>query len=322
VISLLITSTACGSKTDAPPRRVFDDAAIQHRTEELPLTHFPDPVIALPKQEVFELLEPGQATDRAPLVYTLVDGTTEHRFTTTLSSRQQTDAAWSAPDKIAITDGFAVTIAKGSPVALRALPADTGQPSTDVSVAYVKKWHEEVEGRRITAKLDARGAFTDLTFIDDPTATKKGPLEDVTQRLLVALVPVPIEPVGIGAKWRVITILKHHPALVKQTATYELVARTPTGWKIAVELRRVAEEQLVKDPSLPTGMAVQLIALLRRYTGTLEIDPTKALPIGGKLAVESRMHLRVGRIGTKFSEQILEDTGAISVTTATSSPGG
>jgi len=318
VITSLITSTACGSKTDAP-HKVRDDAAIQRRTEDLPLTHFPDPVVILPKQEVFELLEQGATTDRAPLLYAHAAGTTEHRFATTLATRQQSDAVWSKPDAVAITDGFAVTVAPGAPIALRALPAELGKPTTDTSLAYVKKWHDDVEGRRLTMKLDPRNTFSDPSFVDDPTSQRKAPLDDVTQRLLVTLVPIPAEPVGIGAKWRVVTILKHHPALVKQTATYQLVARTPAGWRIAVELQRIGEEQLVKDPTLPPGTAIQLIALLRRYVGTWEIDPTKVFPIGGKLDVESRMHLRVGQIGSKFSEQILEDTGTI---TATSNPGG
>ena len=72
--------------------------------------------------------------------------------------------------------------------------------------------------------------------------------------------PLPDKPIGAGATWKVVTILREGHAYVKQTATYKLAsAPSATGpWKIDVEIKRIAEEQRIEDARMAPGTYVDL----------------------------------------------------------------
>jgi len=163
--------------------------------------------------------------------------------------------------------------------------------------------------------FDVRGGFSAIRFNDDPTNARSARAKDeLAQRLLSLIVPVPVEPVGTGASWRVVTILRQGPAYAKQTATYTLTSRTAGAWKVHAQLQRVGEEQRISDPSLPPGTTADLLAMFRNVEGDIEIDPAQPLVTGGSLAIESRLHVKLqapGQTAAQALEQIFEDTGTV-----------
>jgi hypothetical protein len=311
LVSLLV---ACSGKS-AKPKKAPEDAGVARVEKELPgsgIVHFEEPKVELPKQESFELLDAGTG-DKAPLRYELAPASLTYPITTRLRSRQLANGTWGRPvDMPAIADGFTINIAgAGKPLALRALAGTVAKPSPDAE-AYLATWRT-IEKRVISVKLDARGQLGGVTFADDPdTKTSQRARDEVYSRLLALAIPLPEEPVGTGARWRVATVLRQHPAIVKQVATYTLVSRAANKWKLAVEIQRHGEEQTVFDAALPEGAAATIVALLRKLDGTLELDATQPLPIG-TLAVTSTLHVRIALPNTQVSEQIFDDTGTITV---------
>lgn len=303
------TPALAGSATPSTP-------TLKHyTTTALPLGA---PDIALPQQESFKLLAPGDAP-RAPLRYQLAAGTANYIAETTLTSRHLENGAFSKPTQLpTIRDGFAITIADAAPtrLALRGLRAELAAPSADAD-AYLARWRAGLQDRRITLSLDARGAVSAITFNDDPKNTRSAVAHDeLVQRLLSLAVPLPAEPVGIGARWQVVTILRQGPAYAKQTATYTLAARDQARWKLHLKLQRVAEEQRLDDPALPAGTTADLLAMFRLLEGDIELSPTRPLVIAGVLAFESRLHVRLmppSAPASATSEQIFEDTGTIRI---------
>lgn len=164
-------------------------------------------------------------------------------------------------------------------------------------------------GRHFTLATDDQARFGGLSFAD---AGPTGPaiLDEAAQRLLALRVPVPSEPVGVGATWRVTTILRQRPALVTQTATYTLVARDAAHWSVGVELSRIAEPQVAEDPGVPAGTTVDVVALVLRVSGQLAIDPARALPTGD-LSTTSTLHLKIATAGD-VTEQLFEDESHVS----------
>ncbi|NVB79598.1 MAG: hypothetical protein HOV81_14475 [Kofleriaceae bacterium] len=315
LVSVLV---ACSGKS-TEPKKVPKDAAVARVEKELPgsgIVHFEEPKIELPKQESFELLDPGTG-DRAPLRYELTAASLTYPITTRLRSRQLANGTWGKPvDMPEISDGFTISVAEpgnvaepGKPLAMRALAGTVAKPSREAE-AYLATWRT-IEKRVISVKLDARGQVGGVTFADDPdNKTSQRARDELYSRLLALAIPLPEEPVGTGAKWRVATVLRQHPAIVKQVATYTLVSRTGSKWKVAVEIQRHGEEQTVFDAALPKGAVATIVALLRKLDGTLELDATQPLPTG-KLAVTSTLHVRIALPNTKVSEQIFDDTGTI-----------
>jgi hypothetical protein len=280
------------------------------------------PPVELPRQESFQVLDAGKGA-RAPLRYTFATRTTAVMARSQLTSRQLERGAFGKPVALpAIRDGFEIATAADHPerLTLHALPAKLAARSGDAS-AYLAPWRTLLQGRRFTVAIDNRGGLTAVRFDDDPSGlASERARDELTQRLLALIVPLPYEPVGTGASWRAVTILRQGPAIAKQTATYTLVSRTAARWKLKVKLQRVGEQQDIADPTLPPGTSSELVALFRALEGTVEIDPELPLIAAGGLTLESRLHARLqlpqapGQTERPAAvEQMFEDTGKITV---------
>ncbi len=245
------------------------------------------------------------------LRYAVLDDEVTTRIEMSLTSRHMDGATWSPFTRLPpIRTALVVASIGAAQLRARPLPGEVVGAATPDALTYLTGWRAS-ENRRLTLGFDARGVLGPIAFGDDPTgARSRDAIDDLTQRLLSIVVPVPEEPVGIGATWRVVTVLFQRPVVVKQTATYTLLERTATAWKVGVDLQRIGEEQLILDPSVGKDAMVELVALVRRYKGTVEIAPARALPTG-TLEIESSMHLRMQPRSGPVAEQILEDKGSV-----------
>ena len=308
-------SIACnGSKPAAPAPAAKKDAGsvIEHREVPLTIEHLPEPVVALPRLDSFTVLDEGKGVKHA-LRYQAPAGSETYKAVTKLGSRRLAKGTWSAVTEMPpITDGFTVSGAGPSkPLVVRALKAETAKPMPEAE-AYLSTWRG-IEGRIIQLELDPRGQIGAIAFADDPTGARSAAARDeLVQRLLLTVVPLPDKPVGVGAKWQVVTVLRQRPAVVKQTATYTLKELGDKVWKIDAKILRVAEEQVVSDPALPAGALADIVALVRDVHGTLAVSPARVFP-QGTLDVSSTLHVRLGVAQRDLQEQILEDTGTVTL---------
>jgi len=302
---------ASGAPSPAPPGASVPPAptVTEKRTANVV---FEEPKLDLPKQESFQLVDPGKG-ERAVLRYALAPGTVAFIAETTLQTRHLDKGVFTTPVVLpAIRDGFGITFAADRPGRLALLPlaATAARQSLDAD-SYLMPWRSLLQNRRITLTVDERGAFSSIVFNDDPTNTRSTQARDeLVQRLLTLIVPVPAEPVAPGASWRVVTILRQGPIYAKQTATYTLTSSTATSWKLHAKLQRVGEEQRITDPAMPSSTTVDLVALFRVLEGDVEVDPQQPLIVGGGLTIESRLHVKLQSPGQSVAqEQIFEDTG-------------
>ncbi|MDB4959442.1 MAG: hypothetical protein JWO36_7011 [Myxococcales bacterium] len=322
MVAVLVVA-ACSSKSRLDDKPAPKDARTDPnptKSLDLPtgagIAHLENPVVQLPKQDSFVILEAGKGP-ASLLRYTPAPGTVMFHAETSLKSRHLSARKWSDLSSLpTIREGFAITVDADAsrPLALRPLPGEVvGKTSKDAE-QYLAGWRA-IQSRRFSIALDNRGQLGAITFNDDPTmARSTEDRDELLQRLLAAVVPVPAEPISVGTSWRVVTLLRQRPALVKQSATYTLVSRTPTSWKIAIKLQRIGEEQVITDAGLPKGAAANLIALVRRFEGTVDIDPKRPFP-SGKLSVTSTIHVRIAMPDNAIDEQIFEDAGTVVLST-------
>ncbi len=276
-LTLLVALTACRGK---------DEPAVERRpTVELD---------TIPRLESVRLLAPGTG-DRQLLRYTLAAPST-HAIETTVTARQLEGAAWSEPRTLPpMQSGFTVTPASDA-LRVRTLPGTT-----------TGAW-ALIADRTFSITSDDRGRASAFA-IADQGASGAAIVDELAQRWLALVVPLPEEPVAVGATWRAVTVLRQRPAIVKQTATYTLTSRTAERWEIGVELSRVAAPQQAIDPGVPEGTQVDVVALVTRLGGTLAIDPRRPLPTG-ELTLTSTLHLRL-RGAAGVTEQIYDDTAIV-----------
>lgn len=319
-------SSAAAAPTAAGPNPAAGEPAVRRGPPQVVVLD--EPAIALPHQESFQLIDAGKGA-RSALRYTLAPGATTLIARTELLSRHVAQGGFTAPVALpAIRDGFEVAITADRPgrLALRAVPGQAAAASP-AAEAYLAPGRM-LENRAITVEVDDRGAIRSLGFDDDPGGARSAAARDVlAQSLLTLVVPVPAEPIGSGARWSSVTILRQGPAVAKQTATYTLLARTPRRWKLHVKLQRVGESQQLADPSLPRGTTTELIALFRILEGDIEVDPRLPVVAGGGLTIESRLHARIHLPAPEAAtggaarpaatiEQMFEDTGRVSFSRA------
>lgn len=323
----VVAVAACGSSDKPAPAPAPKDAAPlvvdqsvpvakgDQYTPEQQVLHLDEPKLDLPKQEAFKLVDPGTGA-KAPLVYAFATTGTQIEIETKLSSRHLDNGTWSPKvDMPPIKDGFAIASETGNLV-LRGLPGSITGTATKEAEQYLQFWKSLLQDRRASVAVDARGQFGKISFLDDPTNKRSEPSRnELANRLLVTIVPVPAEPIGTGASWKVVTVLRQNQVSVKQTATYTLIERTPEKWTIGIKVQRIGHEQTIPDPSLPKGATAELVAMLRDYTGTVEIDPRRAMIAKGALTIESRFHIKITTPGQPAIEHVVEDTGSVAIRT-------
>lgn len=198
---------------------------------------------------------------------------------------------------------------------LRGLSAGMGKPTQDDPKVAEKaslraerglgRFRDHLERRRLAVSISDRGVFTALTLSGDllgnPDA--RGTRLQVRQLLSEALVPLPEEPVGVGARWTAITVLRRDSSTVSQRAEYEVVAMDGNSLQINAQLTQVGQRQPIEDPALPADVSVELLALSWRAKGTLNVDLDWITPTG-TLDVEMRVHHRVSSGGTRVDSYV------------------
>jgi len=315
------TGSGSGTGTASGSARPRDAGPTPHVAFLSPdIRSLPQPKIELPKQESATLLAPG-ASPRTHLRYRWVPRAA-HEVTATarLRTRRLVDGTWSdTVDVPPVREGFGFNVQPargGSRLAFHGLIAAVLGKPDDAARAradeYLTQFRSLLEHRRGTAVLDERGHLDEIAFADDgPGQRSDKAVDELQQRWLAAAVPLPAEPIGKGARWRVVTVLRAGAAVIKQTAEYTLVEAGPKRWVIDEQVRRIGERQLVDTPQMPPGTIAELIALFRETKGRVEVAPDVPWPVAGTLTTELRVHARFGVPGSGVHEDITEDTGTI-----------
>jgi hypothetical protein len=273
------------------------------------------PAIPLPHELSFTLLEPGTGT-RAPLRYTLADAAErELAAATRVTTRTNFAGTWKDPLALpAMRDGFGISISNDV-VHLRGLEAaiDDGDAAAVAQArSYMARARALLEKRRADAFVDTRGRLTRVALVGPPPADDDV-IDEITQRWLAVAVPLPDEPVAVGARWRVVTALRAAGIVAKQTVTYRLAAADASTWTIDVSGERIGEYQIMATGG-PTGGTTgthgELLGLKRTMEGQVVVGRGDPLPLRGTLASETMIHVRL-KTPDRVVEAVSEDKGTI-----------
>jgi hypothetical protein len=315
VVTAPFASAACQGGAKAPPP-VAKDAAAEPgpavtRVVTPDVTLPAPPPVPMPQQASFQLLAPG-AAPRARLRYRYAEGTHRVIAEARIRSRRLGSGGWSEAVQVPpFEEGFEIAI--NAPRESSATLLVRGLPATVDAGDAGARWKVLIENKRGQVAIDDRGQLGDIALAEDPTGERsRAALDEIAQRWLTALVPLPAEPVGKGARWKVVTLLRAGDAVVKQTVEYTLVEKRKDAWVIDVLNKRVAEQQTMMPAGLPKGTLAELIALFRQVQGRVTVKPDLPWP-DGELSVELRVHGRLAIPGKPVDEHVTEDIGTIAL---------
>jgi hypothetical protein len=164
---------------------------------------------------------------------------------------------------------------------------------------------KEVDQDTASAITKQLGGVSGLTFhlrvspqgegseprVDVPAAFPKGAEQLVTNMGAVfrEMMPrLPDEPIGIGAKWQVLSREAPEGANLVQLTEYTLKERSGSKITLDFHTRQLAASGAIKLAGTPAGASTKLSRFAASVTGSLAIDTKQMGPVKGRLAHETR----------------------------------
>ncbi len=202
------------------------------------------------------LVDPGEAP-RASLRYAIPPDTTVRTLldirdteATSEETEDSADAFGVLPGlKLLMHAGPTVPLPKGTRYVLRIAKAESVLPEgvTERQMKEVEQGVEALRGMRGRFDLNEQGIVVDADVPWAQGQERIHPRVAITignVRSAIATIPLPREPVGIGAVWEVRRPLRIWSARVTQVTRYKLTDRVGGRFRVAITVHQVAAPQV------------------------------------------------------------------------------
>ncbi len=104
-------------------------------------------------------------------------------------------------------------------------------------------------------------------------------------------IPLPEEPVGVGAKWKVVQAIDQNGMKIAQTATFEVVKIDGDKVDTKFSLAQTAAPQKIDSKDMPAGADARLKSLKGSGTGTTTFNLAKVMPEASDMTVKSSVSM-------------------------------
>ncbi|MCB9669780.1 MAG: hypothetical protein H6734_09950 [Alphaproteobacteria bacterium] len=168
---------------------------------------------------------------------------------------------------------FTLTDAGIEPYEIKVEMSDARRKEIDAINAQVREQAEKYRGTRGSLVVDAHGGLVS-SRVDSPGE----PFANLEKSLAHAMVPMPSEPVGVGAKWKAVDRVKESGLSLTQTITYTVKAIDAGHVELEMELAQAGDHDSFKMPNLPAGTKAELVGLASTGKGTAVVDLGRLLP--------------------------------------------
>jgi len=111
--------------------------------------------------------------------------------------------------------------------------------------------------------------------------------------------PVPVEPIGRGAQWKVVQEVTANGMKLTQTSTHEILRIDENGFEMSVAIKQTAEPQDIQNPMLPPGTQLKLDSLDSNGTGKSTLMENSILPVSSQLTIQTVADMSLDIAGQK-----------------------
>jgi hypothetical protein len=276
-----ITATAGESKTSAPSVRVLD--AGEQPREEVRFAPAPDSTQSL-AMTVGTTIEQSGAVDST-------FGPLDYRIPIEIT-----------PGALASDQTFPAAFAYGNIELL-----DSSEVDPEV-LEQVRSNFEELAGITGAYTFSTTGAIVDgtLDIPEDVDSSITQLLEQFEQQANQLAVPLPEEPIGVGARWRVKTRLELVGIKTTQIYTYTLLERSGNRLEVGVRFTQKARRQGAELPGVPSSVDVTVTKYKVTGKGTATVDLSLTVPAESSLRASGVQNFRAtdGKDTEEISQQI------------------
>ena len=172
--------------------------------------------------------------------------------------------------------------------------SDTLPPA---AIEQMKAKLGEMVGMEGHATMTARGFSRDGDFVLPEGAGKdlQETLDSMTQSMDQMVAPLPEEPVGVGAKWTVVSKVSSNGMQIDQTANYEFVSLIDGVLELKVGIVQAAPVQTV---DLGAQGSFELVRYTGSGDGTTSLNLTQIMPVEAVVDVQNDAGMKMDMNGT------------------------
>ncbi len=209
-----------------------------------------------PPELTVTLIDPGQAP-LEPLRYAIPADTVVNTLLEIRDVEASAEQTEDSADAFGVLPGFrllmhagpTVLIPKGFRYILRISKAESVLPEgvTERQTQEVEQGVEALRGMRGRFDVNPQGIVVDADVPWAQGQERIHPRVAITignVRSAVATIPLPLEPVGVGAVWEVRRPLRIWSARVVQVTRYELTDRIGSRFRVAIKVHQEAKPQV------------------------------------------------------------------------------
>jgi len=258
------------------------------------------------------LIDPGQAPLEA-LRYAIPAGTVVRTLLDIRDSEATLEETEDSADAFGVLPGFKLLLhagptvlwAKGTRYVLRISKAESVLPEgvTERQMAEVEQGVEALRGMRGRFDLNGQGIVEDADVPWAQGQERIHPRVVITignVRSAVATIPLPREPVGIGAVWEVRRPLRIWSARITQVTRYELTDRVGGRFRVAITVHQVAAPQ-VADLNPQLEMHVRGYEMHARGHALADLS----LPMALEASLESSSSADIALVSPEKTEPLM-----------------
>ncbi len=152
---------------------------------------------------------------------------------------------------------------------------------------------KKLAGMKSSAILDNQGNTKQVNFTlpEDLDSDTKPMMEQLLNSIKQLSLPMPSEPIGMGAKWQFSNSLVVNGMAFNQIVTCEVVELKDNLATLKVNIEQQAPPQKMTQPGLPAGTSVDLKSLTSQGSGKVMIALNQILPTRSDMSVRSRMEM-------------------------------
>jgi hypothetical protein len=120
-------------------------------------------------------------------------------------------------------------------------------------------------------------------------------LQNVNQSLEQAMLRLPVEPVGVGAKWKEISQIDSNGLKIEQTAEYTVDSIDGKKLSVATDISQEPKSKKLEAPT--PGVEVDLLEFESKGTGTVVLELDHMIPVSGSSTMNTSLTVEAGAEG-------------------------
>jgi hypothetical protein len=163
------------------------------------------------------------------------------------------------------------------------------------SIAAMQKSFKTLVGYKGDMVVTSMGKFKSKNMSIPPNVDPilKKTLEQLSKSMEQVSTVLPMEMLGVGAKWRVTNSLKVTNIQMNQSASYEILKMDDRGMTIQTKINQSAPPQNFQIPGMDTKAKVKLNSLISTGEGRYVLRFDSLLPVEGRLLLNTDSNMSV-----------------------------